>query len=69
MNQLKLDDDYNQLITFINERNYLEAENKSLELIKKNTHNTPLFFNLFGLVNQKLKKIDLAYKSFENAFS
>jgi tetratricopeptide (TPR) repeat protein len=69
MNQLKLDDDYNQLITFINERNYLEAENKSLELIKKNTHNTPLFFNLFGLVNQKLKKIDLAYKSFEKALA
>lgn len=69
MNQIKLDDDYNQLITFINERNYLEAENKSLELIKKNTHNTPLFFNLFGLVNQKLKKIDLAYKSFEKALA
>jgi hypothetical protein len=46
MNQLKLDDDYNQLITFINERNYLEAENKSLELIKK-IRTTPHYFLIY----------------------
>jgi predicted O-linked N-acetylglucosamine transferase (SPINDLY family) len=67
MSQIGLDENLKQLINYINRNNYPEAEKKISELINIDDYNIPIFYNLVGVVNEKIHKLNLAEENFQKA--
>ncbi len=67
MSQIGLDENLKQLINYIYRNNYPEAEKKISELINIDDYNIPIFYNLVGVVNEKIHKLNLAEENFQKA--